>query len=184
MKLALKKIMSASASKKLLYLLVIVGIFEFIIALSGARSLFPEIFDGYSCDDILSMRPWYAEINLWLYFWLASTPIIILSFAQNVSTWMKFGRIIFMIALSYSVLNLTAHWWMMIKNAPFHGEGIGYVDDVLVTSQADVFKHNCFDIKDSFLSAMLFGWIPASLYVGFWLLMRYITCCLLKKIGR
>lgn len=154
----------------LFFLLVISVAFEFLPFIDQARRAFPENFDGLSCQDVLKNRPLYGRINPWLWFWLASTPIILFSLGPRAPAWHRAFRILFSIGLGYVVINLGTHAAIEIRNAPFHGEGVVYSDGILITSEADKAKLKCFDFADgaNFLFALWFGWIYALVYTGWW----------------
>ncbi len=156
-------------------LLCAIATFELLPVVEQARMMFPENFEGLSCHEILKNRPWYGRINTWLLFWLISTPIIIFSIRPETLVWKRALYSFISIGMGYIVINLSTHMAMDIRNAPFHGEGIVYFNGVLETSEADVVKHNCFDIADGgkYVGAILFGWIYALIYTGWWKIIWY-----------
>ena len=179
MKSLLKKTLNFLMIKSILILLLLlstVGLFEFLPAVDQARSMFPEVFDkSYDCYDVLNNRPWYGRVNPWLWFWLISTPIIVFSVKPDAKVWQRASRTIFTIGISYIVINLATHLGMEIRNAPFHGEGVHYVNGILMTSEADKFKLHCFDIADvgKYVGALLFGWVYVCIYYGWWKMIWY-----------
>lgn len=155
----------------LIFFLAIVGLFEFLPAVDQARAMFPaDLSGGFDCHDVLRSRPWYGQINPWLWFWLISTPVVVFSTRPSTPVWQRAFRTIFIIAISYVVINLGTHLAMDIRNAPFHGDGIAHFNGVRITSEEDEFKFHCYDIADGakYAFALLFGWLPALIYTGWW----------------
>lgn len=154
----------------LILLLTIAGVFEILPAVKYARAMFPSDFIGKSCWDILKERPWYGQINPALWFFILSIPVTVFSMGPGAPKWQRALRTLVAISLGYVAINMVAHLGMEIRNAPFHGEGIAYFNNVLITSEADKFKHECFDIADGakYIFAFMFGWGPAAVYTGWW----------------
>ena len=150
---------------------------EYLPAVKHAREAFPENFAGLSCRDILNSRPWYGQINPWFWFWLISTPVIVFSLKPDTSKWARAFRTLIAIGLGYIVVNLGTHAAMEIRNAPFHGEGITHVNGVMVSSEIDAKKFECFDSADGakFVFALFFGWVYALIYTGWWEAMWFLS---------
>lgn len=121
------------------------------------------------------MRPWYASINSVLFFLLALVPGLIFTAQNDAPRLRRYVYILFVVILSYILLIGATYMGMVIRNAPFQGVGIGYVNHEMVTSARDAFKHNCIDIADGakYLTVILLGWLPASLYTGLWLFIKW-----------
>ena len=151
-------------------LLLTVAIFELLPAVDRARQFFPSDFENYDCSGILKNRPWYGQVNTWMWLWLIFTPIVVFSATPNSPKWYRASRTIFAIGVSYVFVNLATHLGIEIRNAPFHGEGIAYFNGERITSEADEFKFHCFDIADGarYVGALLFGWVYAVIYHGWW----------------
>lgn len=170
----LKRTVSSLAGKCvliLIFLLAIVGLFELLPAVDHARMMFPaDWHKGQDCHDVLRARPWYGRINSWFWFWLISTPVVVFSVRPTAPAWQRAARTIFIIAMSYVVINFGTHLAMDIKNAPFHGDGIVHFNGIRVSSEKDEFKLHCYDIADGakFVFSLLFGWLFAVIYTGWW----------------
>lgn len=152
-------------------LLAIAGLFEFLPIVDEARKAFPEEWNkSYECYDVLRSRPWYGQVNSWLWFWLISTPIIVFSVKPGTPAWQKICCTLLAIALSYIAINLATHLGMELWNAPFHHQEIIHSNGVLQSSQEEVFKYECFNSADGarYAFAFLFGWVPALIYHGWW----------------
>lgn len=95
-------------------------------------------------------------------------PVVIFAVQPETLKWQRALRTVVAVILGYAAINLGAHLGMEIKNAPFQGEVAVYVNNLLVTSEADKFKLECFDIADGakYVFALLFGWVPALVYTG------------------
>jgi len=81
-------------------LLAATVVFDALPVVNNARQMFPEQF-GNACDClcILKNRPWYGQINPWLWFWIISTPLIVFSIKPDASAWKRALRTVFIIAL-------------------------------------------------------------------------------------
>lgn len=177
MKNLLKRISDASTAINLnhsvILILLAISLFEIFPAVEQARKALPADFYNYNCFEALENRPWYGQINTWFYFWLLFTPIIILSLKPECSKIQKTYTMIFVALVSYIALVLAVHMAVEIRNAPFdHVEIISSEPDPL-----NEYKYNCYDRSSGGANevfALLLGWIPVSLYVGFCLLIRWI----------
>ena len=161
------------------FLLALTLLFELMPFVDNARMFITkDIGDSCDCFCALLQRPWYGRINTWLIFWIVSTPLIVFSFKAEISVWKKTLYFIIAITTSYIVLNLSTHLGMEIRNAPFHTDMI-----TSTSSDFDKARFNCFDIADGgkYAFALFFGWIPASIYVGFWFIVRWLTYFFKRK---
>lgn len=166
-----RKIISPSVTGCSLILILmsaIVGLFELLPAVDHARASF-SVSSGntYNCNDVLRSRPWYGQINSWLWFWLISTPVIVFSVLPSAPAWQRAGRLLFLIALSHVVINLGMYLAMEIKNAPFRDIGMSNLNEM------DSFKFSCIDIADGakYSFALYFAWTYAVVYAGLWEMM-------------
>lgn len=150
-------------------LLAVVGLFEFFPAVNHARATFPvDWHKGQSCYDVLTARPWYGQVNPWFWFWMIFTPAVTFSVKPNAPAWQRAFRTVLIIVASYVVINLSAPLITEIRNAPFQTSEI-----TSTSNDIERFKFGCIDTADAYVFALLFGWIPASVYAGWWEIVWY-----------
>ena len=149
-----------------------VAAFELLSAIELARIIVPEeIYVGKDCgcNCILQSRPWYSTFNYWFWLWILSVPIFIFSIKPEAHKWKKIATLLIAIAFCYGVMNLALHLMWDIRNGPFIVNS-----DPTFPDQKTWDIPGCANIADgaSLVFAPYFGWIPASLYVGTWLLIH------------
>ena len=154
--------------------LMLIGVtaLEFVPIIEHARIAVPEeIYVGKDCgcDCILQSRPWYSRFNYWFWLWVLATPVFVFSVKPNAPKWQRAVRSLIAIAFCYGVMNLALHLMWDIRNGPFIVN-----DDPNFPDQKTWDIPGCTNIADgaSLVFALFLGWIPASLYVGIWLLIR------------
>ncbi len=157
-------------------LLLIAGVFEVMPAVREGRMRLPEgVSLGENCDCVCLMksRPWYSTFNYWLWFWLVSIPVFVFSLKTSPQH-PRWKRTCFFalacagaIFVGYVAFNLAVHLMWDIRNDPF--------------SERPLLA--CANIGDgaSIAVALLFGWVHASLYLGFWMFIRYFGGYLFRK---
>ena len=148
----------------LLSLLSIALIFESLDIIDYARSSFiPTYTQDLTCKDVLDSRPWYGQINPWI--WLNFIIPVVITFSINgkSSVSQKIIRLLLIIILCHVMIHFGAQLATDIRNAPFHTSEIH--DD---SSKIEKFKLNCFDIADGarHVVALYFGWVYAIFYAG------------------
>lgn len=156
--------------------------FEFHPFVKEGRNIIPEsVYTGKNCDClcILNSRPWYSRFNYWFWLWVSTVPILVFSIKNDAPKWKKIAIWIAAFGLCYGFMNLAVHLMWDIRNAPF----IVQTDrDMPWQKTWDMPK--CGNMADgaSTVFALILGWIPASLYVGFWLLVRKISSPFLRRL--
>jgi hypothetical protein len=150
-------------------LLIAIPFFEFLPIVEKARSFIPpEVYSGKSacgCDCISGSRPWYGQFNYWLWLWLFAAPAMV--FYTNVRWHRGLKLFSFLVTVGlihlFIALSTFLHW--DIRNAPFRGIDFPQAGSV-----------ECSDITDGarLTGAVLFGWIYALIYIGFWSFIRWL----------
>lgn len=145
-------------------LLLAVFLFETLVIVDAARRSFPTDWHGeMSCFDVLSVRPWYGQINPWFWFWVLFTPLVCFSLTPVAPAWQRGLRTVVIVSVSYIVLNLYTHNFFDIQNAPFQTAEVSSA-----SSDIEKFKVDCYNIADgaSFIFSLVFGWIYAIIYAA------------------
>lgn len=142
---------------------------EFLPAVKEGRYAVPaEVFKktgSCDCNCISNARPLYSTINYWYWLFFLTPPLLIFSLRRTAPIMYK--ALVAMIAVGFCTafiaLGIELRW--DIRNGPFYG-----LDASLTNGKL------CADTSDgaSLVFGRYFGWIPASLYVGFWLLIRWV----------
>jgi hypothetical protein len=149
-----------------LFLLAFAGFAELFPFVEDARSVVPaSVYKGNSacgCDCISGSRPWYGTFNYWGWLLVFLTPAIILHSSPR-SHW-AIRTLIGFLAMesSHIILVLADRLVSDIRNAPF----------ARLPFELSVALNDCVDVRDTPVVAILYGWIPAFLYVLFWSLCR------------
>lgn len=155
-------------------LLIAIGVFEFHPAVEFARAVVPEeVYVGKDCDCgcIMGRRPWYSRFNYWFWLWVIATPVIVFSVKPTTPRWQRAMRTVVAIGFCYGIMNLALHLMWDIRNDPF-----------IVNAHPDFLNMNlktwdmkCANIADgaSLVFTLLFGWIYASVYTGWWEIIWY-----------
>jgi hypothetical protein len=152
-----------------LSLLVLAGIAELFPFVEKARSAVPaEVYKGGSlctCYCISESRPWYGTLNYWLWLGVFCVPGLVLSTGVR---WCWEHKLLSYILITGAcflsmVLAITLYW--EILNAPFSGLDYSLTGDMACGDMAD---------NASKIFVVIFGWIPAFLYVGYWWLLRWL----------
>lgn len=149
-------------------LLAAIAVFEFYPAVKYWRVAVPEdVYVGKSCDCncILESRPWYSRFNYWFWLWVIATPVIVFSVRPAAPKWQHTLRTLVAIAFCYGVMNLALHLMWDIRNSPFVVSSDPNFPD---QKTWDIPK--CANIADgaSLVFTLLFGWIYATIYTGWW----------------
>jgi len=149
---------------------VALAIFTLHPAIMEARNQIPPGgFDAqkFTCSELFKNRPWYGTFNYWFWAMLALPAFMIAMINPAAPQPLRIIKVIAAIFIFYILLNLSNHLSWDIRNAqimshedPRH-PGSGY-------------RMDCIDTGDgaSLAFALLFGWIPGLIYVG-WCLMAW-----------
>lgn len=155
-------------------LLLAVAAFELHPAVEQGRAIIPEdVYSGKTCDClcILASRPWYSTINYWFGLFLITAPAWAFFLPHQTTKRQKLLSAVLCFCLSYLFFNLAVHLSWDIRNAPFV---VSSDLEVEITDQK-TWDMGCANIADgaSMMFALFLGWLPAALYTGIWLFMRY-----------
>lgn len=153
----------------LLLLALLAILFEYLPFIDQGRRLFPHDYRELSCKDILQMRPWYSQINQWLWLWLFGTPLILFSIEPCVNRTYKAIWAVLVTILSYGTIVLATSEAYEIINLPFLGEGI-INDSTTNEVKRYALERNCYNDGGGIVLSLIavFGWIPAIIYTGWW----------------
>lgn len=150
-------------------LFVAVGIFEFHPAVKAAQSYVSiENYENAQtpCQELLTERPWYGTLNYWFFAWLAFVPVLIFSAPPESSAWLRGGRVLIAAGICYVLMNLAVHLQWDIRNAPFK-------EDPFNPDPLNGWRMDCANYAGdgfSYVTAVVFAWIPACIYTGLCLL--------------
>lgn len=151
-------------------LLIAVSCFEVIPAIKQARYAIPsEVFEIggiYDCKYISDSRLWYSRLNYWLWTSIIITPLLISFIKSTMAKWQKITIILMSIGLCHTFLILAEALLWDIDNGPF------WEPDSYYALTGGV---NCYSPNDTgpIAAVIVLGWIPSSLYTGFWLFIRW-----------
>ncbi|MDD9901482.1 MAG: hypothetical protein OXT65_10920 [Alphaproteobacteria bacterium] len=158
-----------------LLLFAAAAVFEFLPLVKEARYAVPDVvYEGHrcGCECISGSRPWYSTFNYWKWVWILTVPLLVVCLGCMTSRVQKAAMICAAIGLCYLSMNLAVHLFWDIRNAPFIGLDFSFTGG-----------KGCVDIGDgaSIGFILLFGWVPAGLYVVFWLAVTRIASLVLKR---
>lgn len=154
-------------------LLIAIGVFEFHPAVEFSRAVVPEeVYVGKDCDCgcIMGSRPWYSRFNYWFWLWVIAMPVIVFSVKPTTPRWQRAMRTVVAIGFCYGIMNLALHLMWDIRNGPFWVVGA-----YPWQKSWDDPGTKCANIADgaSLVFTLLFGWIYASIYTGWWEMIWY-----------
>lgn len=157
----------------ILIFLMLIGVaaLDLLPAIEQARIIVPEeiyVDKDCGCGCILQSRPWYGRFNYWFWLWVLAVPILIFSIKPEAQKWKKIISPVIIVAFCYGVMNLALHLMWDIRNGPFIMNS-----DPTVPDQKTWYL-SCADTGDgaSLAFVLFLGWVPASVYVGMWLLIN------------
>ena len=164
----------------ILLLMAAVAIFEFHPSVERGRNIIPEeVYVGKECrcECISDSRPWYSTFNYWQWLWILIVPLLVFSLKKDAPKWKRIGAGLVAVGLCYFFMNLSMHLFWDIKNGSFT---VDFNPDFPLQKTWDM---PCADIRDgaSLVFTLFLGWIPASLYVGFWFMTSYFFNKVLKQ---
>ena len=155
------------------FLLIGAAVFELLHAIKQGRIIVPEdVFVGQDCgcDCILDSRPWYSRFNYWFWLWVFVTPIIVFSVKPSTQRWQRTIRTVIAVGFCYAIMNLALHLMWDIRNGPFVVNLDPDIPDQKTWNMVE-----CANIADgaSLVFTLLFGWVYASIYTGWWEMIWY-----------
>lgn len=105
-------------------------------------------------------------MNYWFWLLIILIPVIVFCVKPEASMWRRMARLLLAIAIGYVLANVALHWGRSQDWKAYQACQSQFED-------GDIRHHReCpeIDIGDGASNAfyLLFGWIPAAAYVGFW----------------
>jgi hypothetical protein len=154
----------------ILAIAAIIAVFELLPAVEYARWHIPtNITDNKACGCtcILNSRPWYSTFNYWFWLWFAGIPLTIFQIKPSHGILKKSVIVITAIATCYIIMNLAIHLMWDIRSAPFTVSSSPNVPDQVTWDMVE-----CANTSDgaSLAFTLLFGWLYATIYTGWWLI--------------
>jgi hypothetical protein len=154
----------------ILIFLILLGAvtFELLPGIERARIVVPEeiyVDKDCGCDCVLQSRPWYSRFNYWLWISVLAVPIFVFSVKPSAPKWQRAVRSLIAIAFCYGAINMAVHLMWDIRNGPFW-----VVDGYPWQKSWDDLGTKCANFGDgaSIVFALMFGWLYATIYTGWW----------------
>lgn len=147
-------------------MLAAIAVFELTPAVREARLVVPEAvyeLEGCGCQCVADARPWHSRVNYWFWFWVLAVPLIVFARPPEAPAWQRATRTLVAIAAAWPAMFLATLLSHEIVSGPF-------VVRPHLPDQKSWDMEGCANIGDG-LSVVFYaflGWIPATVYTGWW----------------